>query len=79
MGDVVYVLTTMFVEGGAMIRQHELYEATHPLVVAHPDWFSADLLAIAHRTPAWTVDPPKRGPGRPRKIETTEANIEVTA
>lgn len=81
--DVVYALTTMHV-AGTMLKQGELYDANHPLVLDHPEWFSDDLLKIAHRAPGWMdVDPmgppPRRGPGRPRKIETTEGDIEVTA
>jgi hypothetical protein len=79
--DVVYALTTMHV-AGTMLKQGELYDANHPLVRAHPEWFSDDLLQIATRAPGWRDVPPeepvRRGPGRPRKIETTEANIEVT-
>lgn len=82
MNDVVYAVTTMHVSAGTMLRQGELYAADHPLVVAHPDWFSSNLLNIAHRKPGWAdpfEEPAKRGPGRPRKIETTEQDIEVTA
>lgn len=84
MNDVVYAITTMHVSPGTMLKQGDLYAADHPLVVAHPDWFSYDLLNIAHRAPGWAdIDPAevpvKRGPGRPRKIETTEANYEVNA
>lgn len=80
--DVVYALTTMHV-AGTMLKQGELYDRNHPLVVEHPEWFSEDLLQIATRAPGWMdvdpLGPPRRGPGRPRKIETTEANIEVTS
>lgn len=83
MGDVVYALTSLHTSAG-FIQQHELYAADHPLVIQHPDWFSSDLLAIAHRGPGWAdldplEQPVKRGVGRPRKIETTEQNIEVNA
>lgn len=83
MAEVVYALTTMHVGPGTMLKQGELYADDHPLVVAHPEWFSADLLNIATRAPGWAdrdpLEPARRGPGRPRKIETTEQNIEVTA
>lgn len=63
-----------------MMTKDELYASDHPTVIAHPDWFSEDLLPIARGGDILRAEePPKRGPGRPRKIETTEQNIEVTA
>lgn len=77
MSDVVRALWTGFA-GHELLTKDELWAADHPLVVAHPDWFSDDIYSIARGARPGGPPEPKRGPGRPRKIETTERNIEVT-
>lgn len=64
MSDVVIALATMHYSVAGQIRKGDLWEASHPVVLAHPDWFSADLLAYAVRAPE-VVE--KRAPGRPKK------------
>lgn len=77
--DIVRALITTHYSPYAMLAAGELFPADDPLVRAHPDWFSADLEPMLKRTgPAVGDEPARRGPGRPRKIETTEANLEVT-
>jgi len=61
------------------LRAGEVWAADDPLVVAHPEWFSADLELVARRTVPRAELPqvePKRGPGRPRKIETADREQE---
>ncbi len=89
--DVVYALFTSHVNEYTMMKENDLYAADHPLVRQHPDWFSADLAKIAIKG-SYVDEPyiegeepvemvaelPRRGPGRPRKIETTARDFEVT-
>ncbi len=87
--DVVYALFTSHVNEYTMLKEGDLYMSDHPLVRAHPDWFSKDLSKIAihgsyvdepfidGEEPV-EFEPPRRGPGRPRKIETTARDFEVT-
>lgn len=85
MSRYVRALFTSHITPTVQIIEGEIWAADDPFVLTHPDFFSADLETIARRTgprPETTPeDPPRRGPGRPRKIETTdnEHNFEVTA
>jgi hypothetical protein len=51
MGDVVRALISVHYSQFGYMHEGDLFEADHPLVKEHPDWFSDDLLAIATRTP----------------------------
>ena len=79
MSRYVRALYTSHITPTVQIVEGELWAADDPFVVAHPQCFDTNLEVIARRTGPAPVDPEKRGPGRPRKIETTEQNIEVTA
>lgn len=68
MADVVRALFTTHVNETTQIHEGELFAADDPLVAAHPDWFSDDLLSVANRT----------GPAvrSKRKIETADKKLE---
>jgi hypothetical protein len=51
MADVVVALFSAAHGEAGFVRKGELYEATHPTVKAHPDWFTDDLLEHAVRDP----------------------------
>ena len=74
MSDVVLATCTTHLGETLQLHEGELWEASHPVVKAHPDLFTDDLLSWrgTHRAPEESAPPAKRGPGRPKK-DTTEA------
>ncbi len=67
--DVVMATTTTHIGEFDTVIGGRLYEADHPFVKAHPDMFSADLLAHAIRTPgkrAPVVETATKAPGETR-------------
>jgi hypothetical protein len=42
MSDVVYALSTGFIESGIMTREGEIWDAADPMVAAHPSQFTPD-------------------------------------
>lgn len=58
MADVVIARFTAHYGETGQIHEGELWEATHPLVKEHPDWFTDDILKYAVRDP----NPPKPKP-----------------
>lgn len=68
--DLVRSLYTMHYSNWGMVRAGELYPADDPLVVAHPDWFSADLEPIVCRTGP-PVTPKKRRATATQELEPT--------
>jgi len=81
MSRYVRALFTSHITPTVQIIEGEIWAADDPFVTSHPSFFSSDLDAIARRTQPAPVEEPRRGPGRPRKIETTdlEHNLEVTS
>lgn len=50
MGDVVRALFTSHISETIQLHEGELWVADDQVVVAHPEWFSTDLLSYARST-----------------------------
>ncbi len=68
---VVMCTTTAWVNESTMVREGKLYYADDQIVIDNPGAFSDDLNSYVQPTPFQDdEEPPKRGPGRPRKEDT---------
>lgn len=81
-GQVVRALSTMHVAQGIMLTAGEFWASDDPLVLAHPEWFSADLEPALRRSvpkiETTTAEPDPARAKRDRKVKTTDAEPEVT-
>lgn len=70
MSDVKIVMctSTAWVSESQMVTEGKLYRADDPLVIENPKLFTDDLNSYIQPTRFVDDDePPRRGPGRPRK------------
>ncbi len=72
MQNVVRALWTAHVSPTEFMSEGDLYLDTHPMVIEHPDWFSADLAPIARGYDGPVIEEATAEPGA-RRTTTTKA------